>query len=78
MVLTPLHTVYEIGNTAVVEMSTFLPCYIKHYFLAGHTVDMAKQFGALLFGVEHRFYGKSVNEDGLELDQLQYLNSQQA
>ena len=69
---------YEIDITAKIEVSTFLPCNIKHCFLAGHTVDMAKQFGALLFGVEHRFYGKSVNEDGLELDQLQYLNSQQA
>jgi len=25
----------------------------------GHWIDMAKQFGALCFMLEHRFYGKS-------------------
>ncbi len=44
----------------------------------GLHVDLAKKYGALLFAVEHRFYGASMNEDGLELDQLQYLSSQQA
>jgi serine protease 16 len=41
-------------------------------------VDLAKKYGALLFGVEHRFYGESINDDGLQLDSLQYLSSQQA
>lgn len=46
--------------------------------MEGHTVEMAQNFGALLFGVEHRFYGESINKDGLKMDQMQYLNSQQA
>ncbi len=44
----------------------------------GEHVDLAKKYGALIFSVEHRFYGGSINKDGLELGQLQYLSSQQA
>lgn len=38
----------------------------------------AKRHKALVFGVEHRFYGKSLNVDGLELKNLQFLSSHQA
>ena len=41
-------------------------------------MDLAKQYGAMVVSAEHRFYGLSINEDGLELEQLQYLSSQQA
>lgn len=39
---------------------------------------MAKQHGALLVALEHRFYGYSVNSDGLESENLAGLSSQQA
>ena len=44
----------------------------------GEYVELAQKFGALIFSVEHRFYGGSINQNGLQLDQLQYLSSQQA
>ncbi|XP_030298317.1 thymus-specific serine protease [Sparus aurata] len=46
--------------------------------LAGHHVDMAEQHGALLLVLEHRFYGNSINPDGLKTENLQDLSSQQA
>ncbi|XP_059187041.1 thymus-specific serine protease [Centropristis striata] len=46
--------------------------------LAGHHVDMAKEHGALLLAVEHRFYGDSINPDGLKTENLADLSSQQA
>uniref|UniRef100_A0A673Z911 Thymus-specific serine protease-like n=1 Tax=Salmo trutta TaxID=8032 RepID=A0A673Z911_SALTR len=46
--------------------------------LAGHHVDMAEEHGALLVALEHRFYGESINEDGLETENLGDLSSQQA
>ncbi|XP_035479876.2 thymus-specific serine protease isoform X1 [Scophthalmus maximus] len=46
--------------------------------LAGHHVDMAEQHGALLLAVEHRFYGDSINPDGLKTENLADLSSQQA
>lgn len=49
----------------------------KHIF-PGHHVDMAKEHGALLLAVEHRFYGDSVNPDGLKTENLAHLSSQQA
>ncbi|KAJ8042072.1 Thymus-specific serine protease [Holothuria leucospilota] len=45
---------------------------------SGHHLEMAQKFHALIFGVEHRFYGKSVPNKGLTLEVLQYLSSQQA
>ncbi|ELU12877.1 hypothetical protein CAPTEDRAFT_173918 [Capitella teleta] len=45
---------------------------------AGEHVDLAKKYKALIFAVEHRFYGESLNDDGLKLESLQYLSSQQA
>ncbi|XP_047662003.1 thymus-specific serine protease [Tachysurus fulvidraco] len=50
----------------------------KYSVLAGHYVAMAEKHGALLVALEHRFYGSSVNADGLELLSLQHLSSQQA
>ncbi|XP_075998427.1 thymus-specific serine protease [Genypterus blacodes] len=46
--------------------------------LAGHHVDMAEEHRALILALEHRFYGDSVNPDGLETDNLADLSSQQA
>uniref|UniRef100_UPI003AAF73E4 thymus-specific serine protease n=1 Tax=Centroberyx gerrardi TaxID=166262 RepID=UPI003AAF73E4 len=46
--------------------------------LAGHHVDMAEEHGALLLALEHRFYGDSINPDGLETKNLADLSSQQA
>ncbi|XP_036932963.1 thymus-specific serine protease [Acanthopagrus latus] len=46
--------------------------------LAGHHVDMAEQHGALLLVLEHRFYGDSINPDGLKTENLEDLSSQQA
>uniref|UniRef100_A0A3Q2CTQ0 Thymus-specific serine protease-like n=1 Tax=Cyprinodon variegatus TaxID=28743 RepID=A0A3Q2CTQ0_CYPVA len=51
---------------------------LRNVFFAGHHVDMAKEHGALLLAVEHRFYGDSINPDGLETENLAYLSSQQA
>ncbi|XP_049917876.1 thymus-specific serine protease [Epinephelus moara] len=46
--------------------------------LAGHHVDMAEENGALLLALEHRFYGDSINPDGLKTENLADLSSQQA
>ncbi|KAM7413585.1 hypothetical protein PAMA_020797 [Pampus argenteus] len=46
--------------------------------LAGHHVDMAEEHGALLLALEHRFYGDSINPDGLKMENLADLSSQQA
>ncbi|XP_037317852.2 thymus-specific serine protease [Pungitius pungitius] len=46
--------------------------------LAGHHVDMAEEHGALLLALEHRFYGDSINPDGLKTENLSGLSSQQA
>lgn len=39
---------------------------------------MAEEHGALLLAVEHRFYGDSINPDGLKTENLADLSSQQA
>ncbi|XP_078236223.1 thymus-specific serine protease isoform X1 [Pogona vitticeps] len=46
--------------------------------LAGHHVDLAEKYGALVVALEHRFYGASLNPDGLQDRNLQFLSSQQA
>ncbi|KAF7219575.1 putative serine protease F56F10.1 [Nothobranchius furzeri] len=46
--------------------------------LIGHHADMAKEHRALLLAVEHRFYGNSINQDGLKAENLAVLSSQQA
>lgn len=38
---------------------------------------MAKRFGAMVVAAEHRLYGSSINDNGLHLDQLEHLSSQQ-
>ncbi|XP_053123064.1 thymus-specific serine protease [Hemicordylus capensis] len=45
---------------------------------SGHYVEMARKYGALVVALEHRFYGASLNPDGLEDHNLQFLSSQQA
>ncbi|XP_056140094.1 thymus-specific serine protease [Lampris incognitus] len=46
--------------------------------LAGHHVHIAKEHKALLVALEHRFYGDSINPDGLKTESLADLSSQQA
>ncbi|XP_072126012.1 thymus-specific serine protease isoform X2 [Mobula birostris] len=46
--------------------------------LAGEHVDLAHKYRALLVSVEHRFYGASINPDGLTEKSLRFLSSQQA
>ncbi|XP_029026804.1 thymus-specific serine protease isoform X2 [Betta splendens] len=46
--------------------------------LAGHHVDMAEEHRALLVALEHRYYGDSINPDGLKTENLAGLSSQQA
>ncbi|XP_038044256.1 thymus-specific serine protease-like isoform X2 [Patiria miniata] len=43
----------------------------------GHHAEMAQAHGALILGLEHRFYGNSTTKEGLLLSELQYLSSQQ-
>ena len=44
----------------------------------GEMVELARKYGALLFGVEHRYYGKSVPVKGLKVENIHFLSSQQA
>ncbi|XP_019872170.1 putative serine protease K12H4.7 [Aethina tumida] len=44
----------------------------------GTWIDYAKEFKALCFQVEHRYYGKSHPTSDLSVKNLQYLTSQQA
>jgi serine protease 16 len=44
----------------------------------GEHVELAEKYGALLVSAEHRFYGASINDDGLKLGNLRSLSSQQA
>ncbi|XP_039627224.1 thymus-specific serine protease [Polypterus senegalus] len=44
----------------------------------GHHVEMAQQYKALLVALEHRYYGVSLNEDGLTDENIHFLSSQQA
>ncbi|XP_026514692.1 thymus-specific serine protease [Terrapene carolina triunguis] len=46
--------------------------------LAGHHMEMAQKYGALAVALEHRFYGASINPDGLQDASLRFLSSQQA
>ncbi|XP_070806093.1 thymus-specific serine protease [Pituophis catenifer annectens] len=44
----------------------------------GHHVDLAQKYKAMVVSLEHRFYGASLNPDGLQDENLQFLSSQQA
>jgi serine protease 16 len=44
----------------------------------GHHMDMAAKFGALVFVVEHRYYGGSLPRKDLSTTNLQWLSSEQA
>ncbi|KAL9952174.1 hypothetical protein ACROYT_G039389 [Oculina patagonica] len=44
----------------------------------GNIVELAEQYGGLIFGVEHRYYGLSTFENCLENENLVFLSSQQA
>ncbi|CAH2314237.1 thymus-specific serine protease [Pelobates cultripes] len=46
--------------------------------LSGEHVEMAQKHQALLVSLEHRYYGASINEDGLTLEAIRFLSSQQA
>ncbi|XP_026548366.1 thymus-specific serine protease-like [Notechis scutatus] len=46
--------------------------------VAGHHVDLAEKYKAMVVALEHRFYGTSLNPDGLQDENLQFLSSQQA
>ncbi|XP_078517215.1 thymus-specific serine protease-like [Lissotriton helveticus] len=46
--------------------------------MVGEHVELAQKHGAMLVALEHRFYGASINPDGLVLDNLRFLSSQQA
>lgn len=48
------------------------------YDSVGAYIRYAEEYGALVFAVEHRFYGESMNDDGLKLRNLKFLSSQQA
>ncbi|KAK6470690.1 thymus-specific serine protease [Huso huso] len=50
----------------------------EYSVLSGHHVDMAQRYSALVVALEHRYYGASINPDGLSLENIRFLSSQQA
>ena len=48
------------------------------FLFVGAYIDFAQTYGALVIAVEHRFYGESINDDGLLTKNLRFLSSQQA
>jgi len=51
---------------------------VSGYLAGGEIVELAKKYKALLLGLEHRFYGKSMPTDGMKLENIKYLSSRQA
>ncbi|KAH9370512.1 hypothetical protein HPB48_020528 [Haemaphysalis longicornis] len=51
---------------------------IKWLTAPTHIMLLAKKFGALVFQLEHRFYGKSWPTKDMSVDNLEYLTSEQA
>ncbi|XP_018411518.1 PREDICTED: thymus-specific serine protease-like [Nanorana parkeri] len=50
----------------------------EYSVLAGEHVELAQKHRALLVSLEHRYYGASINKDGLTLEGIRFLSSQQA
>ncbi|XP_015607074.1 putative serine protease K12H4.7 [Cephus cinctus] len=48
------------------------------WMVEGQWIEYAKQFGALCFQLEHRFYGKSHPTSDLSIKNMVYLSSEQA
>ncbi|XP_033223403.1 putative serine protease K12H4.7 [Belonocnema kinseyi] len=48
------------------------------WMVEGQWIEYAKQFGAMCFLIEHRYYGKSQPTSDLSVKNLVYLNSEQA
>nr|XP_008540914.1 PREDICTED: thymus-specific serine protease [Equus przewalskii] len=46
--------------------------------LRGHPATLAPSWGALVIGLEHRFYGLSIPAGGLDMAQLRFLSSRHA
>ncbi|XP_012589617.1 PREDICTED: thymus-specific serine protease [Condylura cristata] len=46
--------------------------------MTGHPAALAPALGALVIGLEHRFYGLSIPPGGLDVAQLRYLSSRHA
>ena len=43
----------------------------------GFVADLAREFGAILVAIEHRFYGESIPLGSLETANLKYLTTMQ-
>ncbi|EFB21596.1 hypothetical protein PANDA_016894, partial [Ailuropoda melanoleuca] len=46
--------------------------------MRGHPAALAPAWGALVIGLEHRFYGLSIPAEGLDVAQLRFLSSRHA
>ena len=76
-------TFHKTSSAGVIVSSVFQEdCFCIFIFVnvhcSGAYVEFAKRYGALIFAVEHRFYGASINANGLLLENLKHLSSQQA
>lgn len=50
----------------------------NHILFTGHPAALAPAWGALVIGLEHRFYGLSIPAGGLDVAQLGFLSSRHA